>query len=92
MQSTVARSTAVARDRPWRTTTNTPARKNHERPRGWRSYALWAAAVVALLRSAACGPASDDSMPVDTLHADDGQLVTYWTSASGFALDFIMSK
>jgi hypothetical protein len=31
-------------------------------------------------------------MPVDTLYADDGQLVTYWTTASGFALDFIMSK
>ncbi|MFI9206081.1 DUF4232 domain-containing protein [Streptomyces sp. NPDC053048] len=34
----------------------------------------------------------DVPMPVDTLYADDGQLVTYWTTASGFALDFIMSK
>ncbi|MFI6340241.1 DUF4232 domain-containing protein [Streptomyces sp. NPDC050535] len=34
----------------------------------------------------------DVPMPVDTLYADDGQLVTYWTTASGSALDFIMSK
>ncbi|MEV5982184.1 DUF4232 domain-containing protein [Streptomyces sp. NPDC052114] len=34
----------------------------------------------------------DVPMPVDTLYADDGQLVTYWTTASGMALDFIMSK
>lgn len=34
----------------------------------------------------------DVTMPVKTLYADDGQLVTYWTTASGFALDFIMSK
>ncbi|WP_254705605.1 DUF4232 domain-containing protein [Streptomyces vilmorinianum] len=34
----------------------------------------------------------DVPMPVNTLYADDGQLVTYWTTASGFALDFIMSK
>ncbi|MEU8578333.1 DUF4232 domain-containing protein [Streptomyces asoensis] len=34
----------------------------------------------------------DVPMPVPTLYADDGQLVTYWTTASGFALDFIMSK
>ncbi|GAA1011246.1 DUF4232 domain-containing protein [Streptomyces thermogriseus] len=34
----------------------------------------------------------DVPMPVDTLYADDGQLVTYWTTASDFALDFIMSK
>jgi hypothetical protein len=34
----------------------------------------------------------DVPMPVDTLYADDGQLVTYWATASGFALDFIMSK
>jgi len=34
----------------------------------------------------------DVPMPVGTLYADDGQLVTYWTTASGFALDFIMSK
>ncbi|GAA3398689.1 DUF4232 domain-containing protein [Streptomyces roseoviridis] len=31
-------------------------------------------------------------MPVSTLYADDGQLVTYWTTASGFALDFVVSK
>lgn len=34
----------------------------------------------------------DVPMPVATLYADDGQLVTYWTTASGAALDFIMSK
>ncbi|MFD7321689.1 DUF4232 domain-containing protein [Streptomyces sp. NPDC059875] len=34
----------------------------------------------------------DVPMPVDTLYADDGQLVTYWTTAEGVALDFIMSK
>jgi hypothetical protein len=34
----------------------------------------------------------DVPMPVDTLYADDGQHVTYRTTASGFALDFIMSK
>ncbi|MCX5265574.1 DUF4232 domain-containing protein [Streptomyces sp. NBC_00199] len=34
----------------------------------------------------------DVPMPAPTLYADDGQLVTYWTTASGFALDFIMSK
>ncbi|GAA4935760.1 DUF4232 domain-containing protein [Streptomyces coeruleoprunus] len=34
----------------------------------------------------------DVPMPVDTLYADDGQLVTYWTTASGAALDFITSK
>ncbi|MFE1286347.1 DUF4232 domain-containing protein [Streptomyces sp. NPDC058751] len=38
------------------------------------------------------GKPIDVPMPVKTLHADDGQLVTYWTTASGFALDFIMSK
>ncbi|WP_432133443.1 DUF4232 domain-containing protein [Streptomyces sp. bgisy154] len=38
------------------------------------------------------GAPIDVPMPVDTLYADDGQLVTYWTTASGFALDFIMSK
>jgi hypothetical protein len=43
------------------------------------------------LGSKASGPI-DVPMPVDTLYADDGQLVTYWTTASGFALDFIMSK
>ncbi|MFJ2770723.1 DUF4232 domain-containing protein [Streptomyces sp. NPDC087300] len=41
--------------------------------------------------SEAGGPV-DVPMPVKTLHADDGQLVTYWTTASGYALDFIMSK
>ncbi|WP_327428366.1 DUF4232 domain-containing protein [Streptomyces sp. NBC_01236] len=34
----------------------------------------------------------DVPMPVDTVYADDGQLVTYWTTASGLALDFITSK
>ncbi|MFD5429071.1 DUF4232 domain-containing protein [Streptomyces sp. NPDC127084] len=34
----------------------------------------------------------DVPMPVDMLYADDGQLLTYWTPASGAALDFIMSK
>lgn len=34
----------------------------------------------------------DVPMPASTLYADDGQLVTYWTTASGMALDFIMSK
>ncbi|AVV44615.1 DUF4232 domain-containing protein [Streptomyces sp. ID05-04B] len=34
----------------------------------------------------------DVPMPAPTLYADDGQLVTYWTTASGYALDFIMSK
>ncbi|MFF8610499.1 DUF4232 domain-containing protein [Streptomyces sp. NPDC015346] len=34
----------------------------------------------------------DVPMPVTTLYADDGQLVTYWTTAEGAALDFIMSK
>ncbi|MFD3498101.1 DUF4232 domain-containing protein [Streptomyces sp. NPDC058676] len=38
------------------------------------------------------GEPIDVPMPVDTLYADDGQLVTYWTTASGYALDFIMSK
>lgn len=38
------------------------------------------------------GKAIDVPMPVSTLYADDGQLVTYWTTASGYALDFIMSK
>ncbi|MFI8092561.1 DUF4232 domain-containing protein [Streptomyces sp. NPDC086080] len=31
-------------------------------------------------------------LPDGPLYADDGQLVTYWTTASGGALDFIMSK
>ncbi|MFJ6833145.1 DUF4232 domain-containing protein [Streptomyces sp. NPDC091209] len=34
----------------------------------------------------------DVPMPVSTLYADRSQLVTYWTTASGFALRFIMSK
>ncbi|MFF7334772.1 DUF4232 domain-containing protein [Streptomyces sp. NPDC090306] len=34
----------------------------------------------------------DVPLPVKALYADDGQLVTYWTTASGYALDFIMSK
>jgi hypothetical protein len=38
------------------------------------------------------GEPIDVPMPVDRLYADDGQLVTYWTTASGSALDFIMSK
>ncbi|MFD1276142.1 DUF4232 domain-containing protein [Streptomyces kaempferi] len=38
------------------------------------------------------GKPIDVPMPAPTLYADDGQLVTYWTTASGFALDFIMSK
>ncbi|MES9520821.1 DUF4232 domain-containing protein [Streptomyces capoamus] len=41
--------------------------------------------------SSAGGPI-DVPMPVETLYADDGQRVTYWTTSSGFALDFIMSK
>ncbi|MFK4147062.1 DUF4232 domain-containing protein [Streptomyces sp. NPDC004065] len=38
------------------------------------------------------GKPIDVPMPVATLYADDGQRVTYWTTAPGFALDFIMSK
>ncbi|MFF4015374.1 DUF4232 domain-containing protein [Streptomyces sp. NPDC001843] len=38
------------------------------------------------------GKPVDVPMPVRTLYADDGQLVTYWTTAPGLALDFIMSK
>lgn len=34
----------------------------------------------------------DVPMPVSTLYANDFQRVTYWTTASGYALDFIMSK
>ncbi|MFD7977588.1 DUF4232 domain-containing protein [Streptomyces sp. NPDC059071] len=34
----------------------------------------------------------DVPMPVAKLYADDGQLVTYWTTAEGAALDFIMSR
>jgi hypothetical protein len=38
------------------------------------------------------GKPIDVPMPVDTLYANDFQRVTYWTTAPGFALDFIMSK
>ncbi|WRZ90309.1 hypothetical protein OHB54_15265 [Streptomyces sp. NBC_01007] len=38
------------------------------------------------------GKPIDVPMPVDTLHANDLQRVTYWTTAPGYALDFIMSK
>ncbi|WRZ96069.1 DUF4232 domain-containing protein [Streptomyces sp. NBC_01007] len=38
------------------------------------------------------GKPIDVPMPVDTLYANDFQRVTYWTTASGYALDFIMSK
>lgn len=34
----------------------------------------------------------DVPLPDGPLYADDGQLVTYWTTASGGALDFIMSR
>lgn len=34
----------------------------------------------------------DVPMPVKTLYANDFQRVTYWTTAPGYALDFIMSK
>jgi hypothetical protein len=38
------------------------------------------------------GEPIDVPMPVATLYANDGQRVTYWTTAAGYALDFIMSK
>ncbi|MFI1979518.1 DUF4232 domain-containing protein [Streptomyces wedmorensis] len=38
------------------------------------------------------GSPIDVPLPVAKLYADDGQLVTYWTTASGFALRAIMSK
>ncbi|MDX3353584.1 DUF4232 domain-containing protein [Streptomyces sp. ME01-24h] len=38
------------------------------------------------------GKPIDVPMPVDTLYANDGQRVTYWTTAPGYALDFIMSR
>ncbi|EMF57546.1 DUF4232 domain-containing protein [Streptomyces sp. SID5476] len=38
------------------------------------------------------GKPIDVPMPVPTLYANDGQRVTYWTTAPGLALDFIMSK
>ncbi|MFD4791587.1 DUF4232 domain-containing protein [Streptomyces sp. NPDC058459] len=38
------------------------------------------------------GKPVDVPMPVDTLYANDGQRVTYWTTAPGYALDFIMSR
>ncbi|GAB7103266.1 hypothetical protein JCM4814A_15800 [Streptomyces phaeofaciens JCM 4814] len=41
--------------------------------------------------STAGGPI-DVPMPVETLYANDFQRVTYWTTAPGYALDFIMSK
>lgn len=34
----------------------------------------------------------DVPMPVKTLYANDFQRVTYWTTAPGFALDFVMSR
>ncbi|MFI8519771.1 DUF4232 domain-containing protein [Streptomyces sp. NPDC085481] len=37
-------------------------------------------------------PVGVDLPGVDTLYADDGQLVTYWMTASGLALRFIMSS
>ncbi|PKT70595.1 hypothetical protein CW362_23565 [Streptomyces populi] len=38
------------------------------------------------------GKPIDVPMPADALYADNDQRVTYWTTASGFALRFIMSK
>ncbi|MEH0580535.1 DUF4232 domain-containing protein [Streptomyces sp. B21-108] len=38
------------------------------------------------------GKLIDVPMPVETLYANDFQRVTYWTTAPGYALDFIMSK
>ncbi|MFF7388330.1 DUF4232 domain-containing protein [Streptomyces scabiei] len=38
------------------------------------------------------GKPIDVPMPVETLYANDFQRVTYWTTAPGFALDFIMSR
>ncbi|WP_105973855.1 DUF4232 domain-containing protein [Streptomyces geranii] len=38
------------------------------------------------------GKPIDVPMPVEVLYANDFQRVTYWTTAPGFALDFIMSK
>ncbi|MDX3074002.1 DUF4232 domain-containing protein [Streptomyces sp. NPDC088354] len=38
------------------------------------------------------GKPIDVPMPVETLYANDGQRVTYWTTAPGYALDFIMSR
>lgn len=38
------------------------------------------------------GKPIDVPMPVPTLYANDFQRVTYWTTAPGYALDFIMSK
>lgn len=38
------------------------------------------------------GEPVDVPLPAKPLYADDGQLVTYWTTASGAALDFIMSR
>ncbi|MFF3312328.1 DUF4232 domain-containing protein [Streptomyces sp. NPDC002952] len=41
---------------------------------------------------AVAGGPVDVPMPVPTLYANDGQRVTYWTTAPGYALDFIMSR
>ncbi|MGW7262354.1 DUF4232 domain-containing protein [Streptomyces sp. NPDC054842] len=41
---------------------------------------------------AGAGGPIDVPMPVATLYANDGQRVTYWTTAPGYALDFIMSR
>ncbi|MEU1200426.1 DUF4232 domain-containing protein [Streptomyces sp. NPDC005813] len=43
------------------------------------------------LGSHAIGPIGFDLPGVDSLTVDDGARVTYWTTASGYALDFIMS-
>jgi hypothetical protein len=38
------------------------------------------------------GSPVDIPMPVPEMYANDFQRVTYWTTAPGFALDFVMSK
>ncbi|MCF2532635.1 DUF4232 domain-containing protein [Yinghuangia soli] len=38
------------------------------------------------------GSPIDVPMPVSEMYANDFQRVTYWTTAPGFALDFVMSK
>ncbi|WP_345651416.1 hypothetical protein [Streptomyces siamensis] len=43
------------------------------------------------LGSHAIGQIGFDLPGVDSLTVDDGARVTYWTTASGYALDFIMS-
>ncbi|MFI0964038.1 DUF4232 domain-containing protein [Streptomyces sp. NPDC021080] len=40
---------------------NTPVRRNHKSPRGWKSYALGAAAAATLLATTACGHGSADA-------------------------------